>query len=378
MSRSLPLCIGLVLLATACGDTEPTLPGDLVFRGTEPADARRELIDGPPMSEWEIVNEWGSLAGDITFGIINDVAMSGDSILAVADRQTCTVTLIPVNGAEPWSHGGCGEGPDEFIDISHISFAQDLLWLVDLERLRIVAMDILSGEVAVEESFTSLFDLSEIGSFWGMVALEGKRVRVGLRRRVPREEGNRSLLATLDFNTTPTGIRLHPVYDPDVTYDTEFAVAPSIEVCGTPSGYWVAANEWAPQIVGGYGEDALEIDLSLGRREWQTPTIMQNNPARLIPSIPRPKIGCDDERIMVGYKRRLRIEGESTILHSRFVMLDAYGTVLFEEDAEAPYDGTAHAFTVGVVAGDKFVAYTNAFALYPVVRMYQIPEELMN
>ncbi len=84
----------------------------------------------------------GTVEGPLSFGSIAGLGVSEDGRLAIADRYSCEVIVVSVEALEVIGRfGGCGDGPNEFRNISSLSFQGPLLWVYDAARLRLVALD---------------------------------------------------------------------------------------------------------------------------------------------------------------------------------------------------------------------------------------------
>jgi hypothetical protein len=363
-----------LLVAGACSDVEElTVPEELLFRDSRPSVARHETLGLPGFSDWEQLAELGSLDGEITFSIINGVALSGDTLLAVADRQTCSVFVIDLRSEAAQTLGRCGDGPGEFIDISQLAFGDGVLWVYDLERRKLSEFNLPTGGVSREIPIADFFSVAELASVSDIVVSGPDELTIGLRRRVPRTTVPTSLVATLDL--TASSAEFHPIFDPPATEESSFAWAPSAQICGMGDGI-VAANEWVNQVAHLGVDGEARFDVVLDRSDWWVPTMMRDSPPSPIPPLPGPRLACNSESAFISYQRRKRIDGKSTILHSRFIVADAAGRVLHDEEVEGPRDGTVHALTIGAAGPTVIAAYTSQFAAYPIVRILRIPPDL--
>ena len=118
--------------------------------------------DGPPVREWHLpelsrvapevavpdstwnaipIREYGTLDGELAFGMPYSVATLPDGALVVADAADCTLIVIDRPSARlrhRW--GGCGEGPGEFRFIRTLTIHGDSLFVYDQEQNAIVVL----------------------------------------------------------------------------------------------------------------------------------------------------------------------------------------------------------------------------------------------
>ena len=88
-------------------------------------------------STWEavVLREYGSLTGDISFGLVAGATIRHDGSLVVVDRADCALVVIDRPAGTLRSRlGGCGQGPGESIGtISHLEVLDDSTLLVARE-----------------------------------------------------------------------------------------------------------------------------------------------------------------------------------------------------------------------------------------------------
>lgn len=132
---SVMLMTSAVLSCAAPPEEEDLFQGWSAVQG-EPAD---------PDSTWEAVfiREYGSLAGEVSFGILSEATVRDDGSLVVVDLTDCSLVVInrPA-GTLRRKFGKCGHGPGEFSQgIRTLDSAADSILVYDQERGHIVVLD---------------------------------------------------------------------------------------------------------------------------------------------------------------------------------------------------------------------------------------------
>lgn len=132
--------VGLVItVSVALSCTEP-LEEDL-FEGW----SRIRAEPAEPDAKWEAVfiREYGSLSGEISFGILTEATVLSDGSLVVVDITDCSLVVInrPA-GTLRTKLGGCGQGPGEFTQgIRTLESVADSILVYDQGRGHIVVLD---------------------------------------------------------------------------------------------------------------------------------------------------------------------------------------------------------------------------------------------
>ncbi len=181
-----------LLGAGGCGDTVPAtdllLPSPVL-----PAPERWEED-----ADWTIepLAQHGSEQGPLALGMVTGVALRHDGVLAVADGQSCSVTLIGrLVSSFIDRFGRCGDGPGEFRQLGPIAFNGDSLLVFDRGVSTVVVLDF--------EGIERRRVRAELppGAFIGaMHSLDDSTMMVGLERIGPRE-GRMALVGILDLRS---------------------------------------------------------------------------------------------------------------------------------------------------------------------------------
>jgi len=193
----------LVLLgAGGCGDRVPA--SDLLL----PNSSRPVLERWKEDSGWTIepLAQHGFKQGPLALGLVTSVAVRHDGALAVADGQSCSVTLMgrPVSSFID-RLGRCGDGPGEFRQLGAIAFNGDSLLVFDRGVSAVVVFDFEGIERRRVRA-----ELPPGASIGAMHPLDDSTVMVGLERIGP-SEGKMVLAGILDLRSG--SIREFPVSD---------------------------------------------------------------------------------------------------------------------------------------------------------------------
>ncbi len=343
----------------------------LFFGGEEPRDLGAALQGAPSVKSWDLVEQWGALDGPQAFSVINDVAVSRDSVLAVADRYTCRVILIDIPTDSTWSIGGCGRGPGEFQDINALAFqGSTRLWLSDRGQGKVALVNLRTGTVEKERPLDAI--LPGLGAIAAreIVPIRGDTVLLGLKL-LPSQTRGRLLVAKVDFETETLLRRF--VADPAMSVDTRWSWGPSVHICGSRD-FWAVANEWTSQVqVYSIATGQLLSNVNLPTT-WWIPVDDGAEPNSLIAPSQDPRILCTESSIAINHKEWLVIDRRLTIPHSRLVLMDPSGTIRLVDEAEAPTHGSPHTLTLGAILGDLLFGYTTSLFDYPIVRAYRLQE----
>ncbi len=109
-----------------------------------------ESLSPPQQSVWRDDNTWvltpvrtyGTMEGPLSFAYIVALAVSDRGVLAVADQQACTITLIQrPQGRYLRRFGSCGEGPGEFRQIRALQFSGYSLVVYDQARQQMLLLN---------------------------------------------------------------------------------------------------------------------------------------------------------------------------------------------------------------------------------------------
>lgn len=360
--------VGLVALAWIMGIAEgsseshsagPPQPGlHFLAEGAQP-------MTGPLAEalDLELVFELGSLDGNVAFGEIVDLAVSRDSLVAVADRFGCTIRVFAFPSAEPISElGGCGDGPGEFRQVVSVAFKGDTLLVSDFGRARIVRMDARRGEeFSAElppfpriEAPVMLLDASHDAVLYVPDWL-----------RTPREE---LLVVHTDAGQTHEGLT-----DTEISLtNRELSMTRRTEACHLKGdSRVVVANRWAPQAV------ILDRELQplfnhVDERPWVGPR-EEGGPGHWVPGFVRPRIACADSLAFIRYRTNERVGEHGWRVGLGLVLVvSSSGEIVQREvvaDTAWPHP-TAMAPAAGM--GDVIFLFQNAWGPYPMVRGYRV------
>lgn len=167
-----------------------------------------ELSD-PVVDAWEEDSTWviaqlrmfGDADGPLGFGLIVDAALRSDGVLAVADRQNCSVIMIHRPDYRlAGRYGTCGTGPGEFQQLMAITFLGDSLIAYDRGSNALVILDPAGAELSrVRLSLplgVGIQDLHVVDDSTMVVSLESVMLAADT---VPGRE--LSLVSTLDLRS---------------------------------------------------------------------------------------------------------------------------------------------------------------------------------
>ena len=114
-SARVPRIASLVvcLAVSGCADALQQHELDELFEGWSDVRAEPAVSD----SAWEavLIREYGSLSGEVSFGVLANATVRSDGSLVVVDGSDCSLAVIDrPAGTLRRRLGGCGQGPGEF------------------------------------------------------------------------------------------------------------------------------------------------------------------------------------------------------------------------------------------------------------------------
>jgi hypothetical protein len=338
---------------------ESASPPSLYFpaEGAEPMPG--PLADGVAL---ELVFEVGTLDEPEAevFGTIQDLAVSSDSLVAVADRFGCAIRVFRFPSGEHVSDlGGCGDGPGEFRQLFSIAFKADTLLAFDLLRARIFRIDPRTGEQL--SSDLSPFPWTEAPAMF----LHPSDDAVLYAPFWSRASSSQNLLVVhADDGSTYAGLT-----DAEISLtNRDLSLSRWTEACRfQDGGRSVAANPWAPQVV--------VVDRQLrpyfnhvDDTPWVGPR-EEGGPGRWMPGFAAPRAACGDSIALVRYRAD---EREGRLGRGLLLVISSSGELLQREvvaDTTWPHP-TAMAPVAGL--GDVIFFFQNTTGPYPSVRGYRV------
>ena len=132
-SARVPRIASLVvcLAVSGCADALQQHELDELFEGWSDVRAEPAVSD----SAWEavLIREFGSLSGEVSFGVLANATVRSDGSLVVVDGSDCSLAVIDrPAGTLRRRLGGCGQGPGEFESmIRALDSAADSLFLYE-------------------------------------------------------------------------------------------------------------------------------------------------------------------------------------------------------------------------------------------------------
>jgi hypothetical protein len=328
-----------------------------------PDEGARPMFGNPGPWNADLVFELGSIDGTEAFGQIVDVAVSADSLIAVADRFGCSVRVFHFpSGDEVSELGGCGDGPGEFRQVVSIAFKADTLLVADFRRARIVRMDPRTG--------------AELG---------------GAPPPVPRTEAaavmldasaDRILYAPTWLPSGPKELLISQSDDggewvglPDTQISLENRDQTLMrwsEACLLGGeGHVLVANRWALQAI------ILDRDLTprfshRDDRAWVGPR-EEGERGHWLPGFLTPEVACSGSFGVVRYRvneitddRAMRVE------RGLLLVVSDRGEILQREVVGATAWPHFAALTPVAGLGDVIFSYQNGFGPYPSVQAHRI------
>jgi hypothetical protein len=359
------LVLGTVIWATAA--REPVL--DVALDGPpqldlyHPDEGAQPMFGDPGPWTADLVFELGSIDGTEAFGQIVDVAVSADSLIAVADRFGCTVRVFHFpSGDEVSVLGGCGDGPGEFRQVVSIAFKADTLLVSDFRRARIVRMDPRTGAelgatpppVPSTEAATVVLD-----------AAADRILYVPAWLRSARKE---LLLAQSDDGGERAGLT-----DTQISLENrDQSLMRRGEACLLgDDGLVLVANRWALQAI------ILDRDLMprfshRDDRPWVGPR-EEGGRGHWLPGFLTPEVACSESFGVVRYRvneitddRAMRVE------RGLLLVVSDRGEILQREVVGATAWPHFAALTPVAGLGDVIFSYQNGFGPYPSVQGHRI------
>jgi hypothetical protein len=227
MTRVAPLFLVTTLMAAGglgCRENTPPPDPELLFSN----------LDQPAVTEWSehgtarpaSLAAYGEGEGLLAFGHIIGVAVRHDGVLAIADLQDCSITLLRRPGGQFLERfGRCGSGPAEFQQLFAIAFHGDSLLAYDrgtnlisvldatgneLGRVRlelpptsginkIAALDDTTIVAALERARTPDMAGESTLDLVGLISLRSGRLRDSFAAEVPKAfEGSQNVIRRAD------------------------------------------------------------------------------------------------------------------------------------------------------------------------------------
>lgn len=130
----------LYLAVSGCADALQQHELDELFEGWSGVRAEPAISD----SAWEAVplREYGSLSGELSFGVLANAAVRSDGNLVVVDSDCSLVVINRPAGTLRNRLGGCGQGPGEFANpIRALDSAADSLFVYEHGGSHIVVLN---------------------------------------------------------------------------------------------------------------------------------------------------------------------------------------------------------------------------------------------
>jgi len=365
-----------LLVVGACAETSRDLGGGeepsdsaeilLALEGASPMSAASGDVSAPGNFRLELVFEIGSLEGDDAFGIIGDLAVSDDSLLAVADEPSCRILLFDFPSGELRSKvGGCGEGPGEFVQVGPVTFKADTLVVYDFRKRRLIRLDLDGNEIRSDIVFPD-----EAEAFVWLVDARPERTLL-MPTWLPRRGREEMLFLSDDRNRTVRGLR-----DARISYTNQENASRSAVACLLRRSDAVAvANKWAVQaaILDGELEPRFEYADDIA---WFGPWASSQQ-GGWTPGFFPPAVACGDTLALWRYrKNEFTWEGgdvvDRRVEKGILFAATASGELIHREvvaDTTWPHVASMEP-AAGL--GDVFFFYQNNWGSYPTVRAYRL------
>lgn len=359
------LAFGILIWAALVGEPVPeaSLDGPPQPDLYHPDGGARPMTGDPGPWNSDLVFELGSMEGPDAFGQIVDVAVSMDSLVAVADRFGCAIRIYHFPSGEEVSElGGCGDGPGEFRQVVSIAFKGDTLLVSDFGRARIVRMDPRTGtELSAAPPPLPRME-APIVTF---DALPGRILYAPAWFRSSRRE---LLVAQSDdggewFGLTDTQISLE---------NLDQSLMRRGEACLLGDGGRVlAVNQWALQVM------LLDSDLTprFSHRDplpWFGPR-EEGGSGHWLPGFLAPRVACSESFGVVRYRsNQVSESGGARVERGLLLVVSSTGEILQREvvaDTTWPHPS---ALTPVSALGDVFFLYQNGFGPHPSVQGHRI------
>jgi len=334
-------------------------PPDVLF----PVDGAERMSDDPvdPL-DLELIFELGQLDGDLAFGEIVDLAVSRDSLLAVADRFGCAVRVFRFPSGEPVSElGGCGDGPGEFRRVVSIAFKADTLLVYDFGRSRLFRMDPVQGEELGSEMSPLPYTEAPYSH------LDARDDLILYQPSWYRTTRRTLLLSRYDSGETWEGL-----VDSEISLtNRDVSMTRSAPAClFRTDGRALAANPWALQAV--VLDDRLDpLFDHVDQTSWVGPR--EEREGHWTPGFVVPSVACGDSLAMVRYRDSERLPDHRWRVQRGLVLIVSSSGEIVQREAVAdtawPHPS---AMVPAAATDDVFFLYQNAWGPHPMVRGYRV------
>jgi hypothetical protein len=327
------------------------------------------MSDSGATLEFELVGELGTSDGEGALGRIRDVAVSGDSIVAVLDDFGCMIHLFDLpDGMFSGALGGCGEGPGELLQPVSIAFKGDTLVVSDMGKRRLLYLD-GEGEQIRSDTFPSeLGDapIAQIDAHEGLllwkphwIGSSPERNMVAVHHRDGRREAG--------------------VPDPEVSFTN-----PDVTRLRTVGN--ACAFRDAPQVAvsNGWAVELIVLDAALDPIHRHQEVEVTFEPEAVPPEygggwttgfLASSGLACAESIALWAFRRHdpdAREEGRLHVEKAFHFLATADGRILGRRVVEDTAWPDVASQTPAAASGDRFFFYQNSWGPYPTVRIYEV------
>lgn len=230
----------LCLAAPGCTDAPMEHELEELFTGWSDVHPEPAVSD----STWEavVLREYGSLTGEISFGLVAGATIRHDGSLVVVDLADCSLVVIDRPAGTLRSRlGGCGQGPGEFTSpIRAVGTAADSLFVYEHGGAHIVVLDSIGVET---RRIPVLIPGESIGTISHLEVLDDSTLLVA------REFVGRATVETIDRDTGDPRDVLVELLAKGIYEDWIRHLAACVQP-STRDPTIVALNEWVFEGVG--------------------------------------------------------------------------------------------------------------------------------
>jgi len=325
-----------------------------------------QMTPAPAQLALQPIFEIGSLQGEDALGIIEDVAISSDSVLAVTDRMGCRILLFDYPSGTPRSElGRCGEGPGEFLRPGPVAFKGDTLVVYDLGRRKLIRLDLHGNEL---RSQTPLPNYTA-ALYWRIDARPSHMLLTPAW--MPRGGEPEMLVLANDRGDTLMGLR-----DTKISLTNRENISRSAEACLLQRGDAVAvANKWAVQAA------LLDEELDPIYQHHDTVAWFGPRPASReggwTTGFYPPAVACSDTLALWQYRKNDFTWEDGDIVDRRvekgiLLVATASGKLVYRETvADTTWPHVSSMIPVAAL-GDVFFFFQNNWGPFPMVRGYRV------